>query len=64
MGFGKNGLSLCDLLPITLSGPATLLHWACNLRSGRWLRSAQRGPRIGHSCDVPAQNRITAWRMN
>ena len=24
MGFGKNGLSLCDLLPITPSGPATL----------------------------------------
>ena len=26
MGFGKAGLSLCDLLPITPSGPVSLLH--------------------------------------
>ena len=26
MGFGKNELSLCDLLPITPSGPVTLFH--------------------------------------
>ena len=26
MSFGKNGLSLYDLLPITPSGPVSLLH--------------------------------------